>query len=79
MCIENDGLTGILGCLAACWGAKRAKLKRTPTDGWLLAKTSDRNRQRRGFLVQARSFGAKWTPPQILCTGGEDFYAREVS
>ena len=37
VCIENDGLTAILGCLAARWQpAKRAKLKRTPTDGrWL--------------------------------------------
>ena len=37
VCIENDGLTAILGCLAARWhSAKRAKLKRTPTDGrWL--------------------------------------------
>ena len=77
MCIENDGLTAILGCLAACWGAKRAKLKRTPTDGRLLAKTSDRNIQRRGFFGAGKVLWCKMdTAPQILCTGGEDFYAR---
>ena len=79
MCIENDGLTGILGCLAACWGAKRAKLKRTPTDGRLLAKTSDRNIQRRGFLVQARSFGAKWTRRHKSCAQVEKIFMQEVS